>query len=493
MPQHVVPRLVVYHLLITLCDGSFMTEVHVTKTTSSTSRLAQFASALRFEDLPAQVVEKAKTCLLDTLGCCLFGSTLDSVRKLTTFIASEGCGNQATVFGSRLRTSAANAALVNATGAHAFQLDEIHIKSTLHPGSLAGPVALNVAESIGNYDGKQLIAALVAGYEVGIRIGLACKGGMFTRGFHNQGTTGVFVAAACAARLLGLNHAQTVHALGIAGSQAAGLMAVQEGAMTKSFHSGRAAQSGVYAARLAQIGYTGIPDVLEAPYGGFLSALIGEGYSEKELCDELGEQWHILHVGFKPAPASNGSITAMAAMDKVMREHRLQAQDIERVTALVSTNTLHHCGWAYEAANVQGVLAAQMNLRYGIAVMALEREATVKQFTQEKLRDAAILAFIERIEVAVNPPYDESSGKYRVACKLRVRCRDGAQHESEVLYRKGSIEDSMSTSELDYKFVTLAKSALPESTARKIADAVAHMDNDGARELLRLLAAPVNT
>jgi 2-methylcitrate dehydratase PrpD len=183
----------------------------------------------------------------------------------------------------------------------------------------------------------------------------------------------------------------------------------------------------------------------------------------------------------------------MAAMDKVMREHRLQAQDIERVTALVSTNTLHHCGWAYEAANVQGVLAAQMNLRYGIAVMALEREATVKQFTQEKLRDAAILAFIQRIEVAVNPPYDESGGKYRVACKLRVRCRDGAEHESEVLYRNGSIEDPMSTSELDYKFITLATSALRESTARKIADAVAHIDNDGARELLRLLAAPVNT
>jgi len=177
-----------------------MTAVHAKKTTSPTSRLAQFASALRFEDLPAQVVEKAKTCLLDTLGCCLFGSTLDSIHKLTTFIASERCGNQATVFGSGLRTSAANAALVNATGAHAFQLDEIHIKSTLHPGSLAAPVALNLAESIGNYDGKQLIAALVAGYEVGIRIGLACKGGMFTRGFHNQGTTGVFVAAACAAR-----------------------------------------------------------------------------------------------------------------------------------------------------------------------------------------------------------------------------------------------------------------------------------------------------
>src|SRR6185437_14377765 len=162
------------------------------------------------------------------------------------------------------------------------------------------------------------------------------------------------------------------------------------GAMTKGFHCGRAAQSGVYAAKLAQLGYTGIPNVLEAPYGGFFSSF-AENYSEDELTADLGERWETLKVGFKPAPAANGSITAMAAVDQIMRKHNLSAGDIEQVTALVSTNTLHHCGWIYDPGNVQGVLAAQMNLRYGMAVMALEREATVDQFREDKLRDPKIL------------------------------------------------------------------------------------------------------
>ena len=136
--------------------------------------------------------------------------------------------------------------------------------------------ALAEARAGGVKSGRDLITALVAGYEVGIRAGLACKGGMFKSGFHNQGTTGVFVAAAAAARMLRLNAQQTRHALGIAGSQAAGLMAVQDGAMTKAFHSGRAAQSGVYGALLAQSGYTGIPDVLDGAYGTFFSAFLDD-------------------------------------------------------------------------------------------------------------------------------------------------------------------------------------------------------------------------
>ncbi len=289
----------------------------------------------------------------------------------------------------RLRTSASLAALVNGTSAHAFQLDEIHIESTLHPGSLALPAAFALAESDRTVSGRDLIAAMVAGYEVGIRVGLAAKGGMFKTGFHNQGTTGVFIAAAAAAHALRLDAHQTQHALGIAGSQAAGLMAVQDGAMTKSFHSGRAAQSGVYAAQLARLGYTGIPDVLEAPYGAFFSSFVDD-WSEPALTADLGSRWEILRVGFKPAPASNGSITAMTSIDRIMREHGLVAADIEKITAFVSDNTLHHCGWPYEPDRIQSVLSAQMNLRYGLAVMALERRSGVEQFAESKIRDPAI-------------------------------------------------------------------------------------------------------
>ena len=453
----------------------------------ATETLAAFASSLTFGKLPAAVVDKTKTCVLDALGCCLFGSTLASVRKLAAMVTAENCAEQSALFGFATATSPSHAALVNGASAHAFQLDEIHIESTLHPGSLAVPAALALAQAQGGVTGQQLITAIVAGYEVGIRIGLAAKGAMFARGFHNQGTTGVFVAAATASRLCGLDAAQTRHALGIAGSQGAGLMAVQEGAMTKGFHSGRAAQSGVYAAKLAGHGYTGIPDVLEAPYGGFLSSLAGE-YSPAALTSELGERWEILRVGFKPAPASNGSITAMAALNDIMMKHALAAGDIESVTAFVSTNTLHHCGWDYDPAKVQGVLAAQMNLRYGMAVMALERCATPAQFTEEKLRDPVILEFIRRVRVELEPAFDAAGGKHRVACRARVVCRNGAEYEAQVLFRKGSHEDPMTAAELAAKFSGLAEKAVSRQTAQAIAAVVADLDrSQDCAELTRLL------
>jgi 2-methylcitrate dehydratase PrpD len=290
--------------------------------------------------------------------------------------------------------------------------------------------------------------------------------------------------------MLQLDPGQTQHALGIAGSQAAGLMAVQEGANTKSFHSGRAAQSGVYAAKLAQRGYTGIPDVLEAPHGGFLHAFAGMA-ATAELTAGLGTQWETLRVGFKPAPASNGSITAMTAMDRIMREHALSADDIQHVTAHVSTNTLHHCGWDYDADRVQGVLSAQMNLRYGLAVMALERAAGVDQFRTDKLRDPGILDFIARVAVQVEPAFDDAAGKFRVACRLVVRCRNGAQHQAEVPYRKGSPEDPMTAGELEAKFLDLADKAVDRRTAQRIGEIIAGLERvDRLDELSRLLTTP---
>ncbi len=453
-----------------------------------TQRLAQFSSALRFEQLPSEVVSKAKLCLLDTLGCCIFGASLPSVKKLAAMVAAESCAGRSAVFGMSLRTSASLAALVNGTSAHAFQLDEIHLESTLHPGSLALAAAFALAEDDPSVSGRDLIAAVVAADEVGIRVGLACKGGMFKTGFHNQGTTGVFVAAAAAARIRRLDAHQTQQAFGIAGSQAAGLMAVQDGVMTKSFHSGRAAQSGVYAAQLARLGYTGIPDVLEAPYGAFFSSFVDD-WSEPALTDGLGTRWEVLRIGFKPASASNGSITAMTAMDTIMREHGVKADDVEQITAYVSNNTLHHCGWPYETDRIQGVLSAQMNLRYGIAVMALERQYGVEQFGENKIRDPEILKFIARIQVEHEPKFEGENGRYRVACRLVVRCRSGAEHETTVLYRKGSPEDPMTSEQLMDKFRTLTKS-IGDRRSEQITRIVSYIEDcENLAELSHLLTA----
>ncbi len=443
-------------------------------TTGPTQQLAEFSASLTFEQLPGEVVRKVKLCILDTLGCCIFGASLPPTEKLTALAAAERCAPQATAFGTSLRTSPTWAALINGASAHAFQLDEIHLESTLHPGSLALPAAFALGEITAGLSGRDLITAIVAADEVGIRIGLAAKGGMFRSGFHNQGTTGVFVAAAAAAHVLGLDARQTQHAFGIAGSQAGGLMAVQDGAMAKSLHSGRAAQSGLYAAQLAQQGYTGIPDVLDGAFGTFFSSFL-DSWSASALTQGLGSQWQILRVGFKPAPASNGSITAATAIDRIMREHGLAASDIATITAYVSDNTLHHCGWPYEPGRIHGVLSAQMNLRYGIAVMALERELSVAQFNENKIRRFEILRFVERIAVEHEPKFDDECGHYRVACRLVVQDIKRASYETTVLYRKGSPDDPMTDEEIVNKFCALSRTRAERY--EKIADLVFRIED----------------
>src|SRR5215468_3674571 len=231
--------------------------------TGATRELAEFAAALSYDDLPKPVVDRLKRCVLDALGCCLFGVTLPWTRMLIDLAREEGSNQQARLIGTSLKTSVSQAVLISATAGHGFEMDDIHAAAHLHAGSLALPSALALAEKQGSIDGRSFIGALAAGYEVGLRVSLAATGKLFMRGHHFQGACGPFVAAAAAVNLLRLPSEAARHTLGIAGSLGAGLMAAQEGAMSKRLHSGRAAQAGVTAAYLAARGFTGIPNVLE--------------------------------------------------------------------------------------------------------------------------------------------------------------------------------------------------------------------------------------
>ena len=212
----------------------------------ATADLARFAAGLSFDDIPPEVVRHMKLCLLDGIGVCLHGATLPWTRLVQDMVIAEGGNGAVSIWGRGQRTSWSQAVLANSTAGHAFEMDDIHKDSVVHPNSLAAPVALGHAEARGGLPGRDVLTAMVAGYEVGTRVGNAATTRLFLNGFHPQGTSGVFVAAAAAGRILGLDAARMQHALGTAGSMGCGLMAAQEGAMVKRLHSGRAAQSGVY-------------------------------------------------------------------------------------------------------------------------------------------------------------------------------------------------------------------------------------------------------
>ena len=193
----------------------------------ATRDLAVFASNLQYAAIPPAAVERIKLSVLDSIGCCIFGATLPWTRKVATLAKAEGAAPVASLAGMGEKTSIALAVLVNGTGGHAFELDDIHKESIVHAGSIATPIALAFAEQQGGAPGRDIITSMIAGYEVGHRVGSAATMSLFFRGFHPQGTSGTFVAAATAARALGLDAAHIQHALGICGSQAGGLMAAQ--------------------------------------------------------------------------------------------------------------------------------------------------------------------------------------------------------------------------------------------------------------------------
>lgn len=448
--------------------------------------LAAFSAQIEYDDVPFAAVERIKLSILDSIGCCLFGAALPWTERVASMVEDEGGNPVAAVFGSGKMTSISQAVLVNSTAGHAFELDDIHKESIVHHGSIAVPVVLAFCQANRNMAGRDVIAAIIAGYEVGARVGNAATMSLFLRGFHPQGTSGVFTASATAARSLGLSSEQTQHAFGIAGSQAGGLMAAQEGAMVKRFHSGRAAQSGVYSALLAQQGFTGITDVLEAPYGGYLSS-----YSDKpnpaRLTDGLGSVWETLNVGYKPHASVTSIHTALDALAHLMRENHLVADQIATVDVGLSLMTHIHCAWEFKS---QGVTAAQMNLAYGLAVIAVDGAAFVDQYRQDRLHDPRLLDFISRVRAYVDPEIEAMGPAFRHAARVRIVTGDGRTFSHEILNRRGSPENPLGREDIEYKFRQVTASVLPKEKIERVIALVAKFESlTDLDELLPILAA----
>jgi len=418
----------------------------------ATRALASFACTLRFENIPAEVVDKTKACVLDAIGCIAFGATLPWTRIVADVVREEGGAPQATLIGTRDRVSVAQAVFVNSTAGHGFELDDAHTRASMHAGSIAVATALAIAEWRGDISGREVLMGVVAGYEAGLRVGMAGAGNLFKRGLHSAAVCGVFVAAASASRLLALDADRTQHAFGIAGSMAAGLMAAQEGAMVKRLHSGQAARSGVTAALLARRGFTGIINVLEAPFGGFFSALTDQR-DLSALTAGLGETWETLALGFKPYATAGAIHPSLALLDSIMREHDLSAGDLERIEVACTTHCRDHVAWPYVP---QGVASAQMNMYYALSVMALERGAMIAQFDEAKLADPKIMDYMRRISVATDAAFDAMGNAYRYATRVAVTTSQGRRHVEETLYRPGSPEAPLTRDQLTDKFDRLA-------------------------------------
>jgi 2-methylcitrate dehydratase PrpD len=454
----------------------------------ATGILCNWLQGFTLEQVPAPVVMRAKALLLDGVACALVGAQLPWSRTAVECVTRiEGAGNK-TIIGWGRTTSAPAAALLNGTFIQGFELDDFHPLGPLHSASVVLPVLIACAEELGDVNGRQFLTGAIAGFEVGPRVGMALHGAqMLSRGWHSGSVFGTHAAAAASGVLLHLDASRFEDALGLAGTQSAGLMAAQYEAMSKRMHHGFSARNGVYAAVLAAGGYTGIKRVFEREYGGFLS-VFGEGHNPDAgmITSGLGEVWETQRIAIKPYAAMGALHGPLDAIFDIARRRPLTTEAIERIEIDLTHASYHHGWWPPQRPLTP--IGAQMNVGYAVAVAILDGAAMVRQFSPQRINQDDVWALIPKITARHDPALDSQKGR---GSRVTVYFKDGSALDSfNALPR--TVGQPLTNDEVVQKFRVLTDDILEPARQQALIDQVLNIeDARDACSLVRLLAAPV--
>ncbi len=451
----------------------------MTRETSSanpyTLGLARFVAGLSYERIPAEVKERIKLLILDSLGCAIFGTELEWSRIVMATLAGLDATRSCGVWGTAQRLCAPHAALANGTLVQSFELDDVHRQGVLHCGAVTLPCVFAVAQMRPGMSGREFLACAVAGYEVGPRVGQCMGQEHIMQGWHSGATVGVFSAAAGAAAALKLPAEKVVHALGIAGTQSAGLMAAQYGAMVKRMHAGRSAQSGLYGALLAEQGFTGITDVFESPYGGFCTTFSrsADRFNLNELTAGLNERFETMRVSLKFYSCVGTNHTTLDSIRTMQTRRAFGARDVARIVVHASKATVEHTGWPYRP---EGMTAAQLNLSYCVATLLLEGDVFVDQFTDAMVADPQRMALAKKVQVVEDPAITALGSKFRHKVRVEVHLNDGAVLEESLEAPRGSETNFAAASDITAKFAKLASRVFGPAERERILQLVLDLD-----------------
>lgn len=431
------------------------------------AELAAFAATLHYDTIPPAVLRRTEELMLDCLASVLAGSSARPVASVAAYADAMGpSSGPSENLVSRRDTSPAFAALVNAAAAHMVEQDDVHNGSVFHPAAVVFPPAIAVAQALGR-SGRELLAACVAGYEVGIRVG-EFLGRSHYRIFHTTGTVGTLAAAAAVGHLLRLDEQQMLHAFGSAGTQAAGLWEfLKDGADSKQLHTARAAANGVMAAWLAADGFTGAKRILEGAQG--MAAGMSTDAEPAKLIDRLGSRWGVLETSFKYHASCRHTHPAADALLAVMQQHGLRASDIAHVTAHVHQGAIDVLG---PVVNPVTVHQSKFSMGTVLALIALHGRAGLAEF-DAALASPDVVQFRERVSMELD---EEVDGAYplRWIGKVTVRTVDGRTLPGRVDEPKGDPSNTLSRQELEEKALRLGtyRNAADEAAVRRLIDRV---------------------
>ena len=429
-----------------------------------TQRLAEFIIDTRAPDVPAEVMDAARDAVVDTLGVALVGG-LDEVGEIVLrYVRELEARREATIWGTHVATSMAEAAFVNGVFGHALDFDDVHASVHGHPSTTIVPAAIAAGEAR-SASGEALLAAYAIGLEVGGKIGIALGNGHYHRGWHATATTGVFASAAAAGRLLGLDVQQMRHALGLAASQASGLLR-NFGTMTKPFHAGHAARCAVQSALLARAGFTAETSIFDGKGNYFDTYAQNDGQPFGPLVDRLGKPWEATAPGisYKRWPCCYCNHRPVGVLLAMIEEHGIRADQVQAVeigfppgtdTALIHTNP-------------QTGLEGKFSIEYVAAATVLDGKVGIDTFSDVMVQRPEVRAMMKKVRrYRVEDPkmYSGAIGYNDVT----VRTQQG-EYKRRENRAPGSPDWPMSAAERDEKFLDCAGRVLGGVGAKRALD-----------------------
>ncbi|SFB02662.1 2-methylcitrate dehydratase PrpD [Lentibacillus halodurans] len=440
-------------------------------------KLANYIINTNYDDLPEDVVEFTKLCMLDYFGSAIAGSKKEPIQKIDELVREMGGKSQASLITGG-RSSVYQSALLNGASSHIVEQDDIHKESIIHAATVVIPAALAVAEWK-NLSGKDLINAVVVGYEVSYRIGEAVSSSHYYY-WHNTATCGTFGSAAAVAKLLELSKEQIVHTLGNAGTQAAGLWEfIEDGAMSKQLHPGKAAMNGLISALLAEKDFTSAQKILEGKRGFFEA--MSEGYNVSKITDNLGDEYKILENSFKIHASCRHTHHSIDLMIELANERDIKLEDIDRImvkTYQVAINITDNKKpvTQYES---------KFSLQFCTALALLKGQGNLEIFNENTLWDEDVRKLMSRVDVIAD---EEIDARYpsKWGAIVEVYLKTGETIRKETDYPKGDPENAVSKHELLQKFRRLGKT-WSESDRERLSTMVLNLEQLGTvRNLLSL-------
>jgi len=453
------------------------------------NQLAERIVAMRYEDLPPQAVHWAKVSIVDTIGCALAAVDEEAPRIAERVLTGGVSVGPSLVWGSTRRVPVLDAAVINGTAAHALDYDDCNNSLAGHPSIAMLPGIVALGESLGA-SGRDVVLAFVTGWEAQARIAHAVNVHHYEKGWHPTATLGVFGGTVGAARLLGLNAAQTAKALAIAVSLSAGVKA-NFGTMTKPLHAGQSTRHGAYAALLAKEGFTAAVDAFEHKQG-FFEVFNGAGnYDAQKVMPHWADPLDILApgVGLKQYPCCASTHSAIDAMLVLREQHGLTPENVAKIESVTHARALAHTN----RPDPQSTLDAKFSVQYCVARALLHGEVTFAHFEGEAIRDARVRSLLDRIEVRPHTFQPKGMDEH-YECHLYVTTTDGRQLSAKVEQPLRGPCNLAPPDRLESKFRDCAARALRADAVEPLFAAIGKLESFGdVREITRMMAQAVKS